>query len=333
MLTTAVRDSLRSPMLRALLSTVAALLSASACVAPPDGIELQRGAALDICATAPEGALCDDKNVCTVFDVCKAGICKGSAAPDGTLCTDGNVCTVNDSCRIGVCKGDPVPDTTACTDGDPCTVGDVCKAGLCVTGPGMLACNDGIACTLDVCVAGVGCIFSPVGDCSVPKDAGPEAGSDAADGKPPDVGSDVAGDGMPGGDVASDRPVVTDAPVDGAPPDVIAADVPAPVDAPPDASGAETSPGADGGVDAPDGAAAIDADAGDAADASEVADGGVEAKDAGTVVTPLVLRASGGACACETAQGPRSRWTLLALGAMAVLARRRRKTGGSRAHR
>src|SRR5260221_4257704 len=175
------------------LATLTVLFAVAGCVAPPDELETKQGAALDICATAPEGALCDDKNVCTVFDVCKAGVCKGSAAPDGTLCTDGNVCTANDSCRLGVCKGDPAPDTTPCTDGDPCTVGDTCKMGACVPGAGLLACNDGVACTLDICVAGVGCVFSPTGDCAVPKDAGPEAASDAADGKPSvDVGMEVS---------------------------------------------------------------------------------------------------------------------------------------------
>ena len=107
--------------------------------------------------------------------------------------TDGNVCTANDSCRGGLCMGDVVPDTTACTDGDPCTLGDACKAGACVPGAGMLACSDGIACTLDICVAGVGCVFTPVGDCSLPKDGGPDAPDAKAD-----APKDVAGDAVTG---------------------------------------------------------------------------------------------------------------------------------------
>src|SRR5271169_5470107 len=62
--------------LRSLRRVILAAVGAGLCVgcdAPPeDDVDAQRGAVLDICATAPEGALCDDKNVCTVFDVCKA---------------------------------------------------------------------------------------------------------------------------------------------------------------------------------------------------------------------------------------------------------------------
>ena len=82
-----------------------------ACVAPPDDLETQRGAAVDICATAPEGALCDDKNVCTLFDVCKAGVCKGSASPNGTYIE------VSDIDDVERRLGDPL--STSAGDLDP----------------------------------------------------------------------------------------------------------------------------------------------------------------------------------------------------------------------
>ena len=319
------------PILRAVLAVATVLVGVS-CVAPSgassDGVELQQGAALDVCATAPEGALCDDKNVCTVFDVCKAGVCKGSAAPDGTLCTDGNVCTINDSCRVGACKGDAVPDLTACTDGDPCTVGDACKTGVCLPGAGMLACNDGIACTLDVCVPGAGCIFAPVGDCSIPKDAGP-----ATDVKPPmDTAVDMM---MSGGDVATDRLALPDVAPSDVRTDVVVVDAPAPVDAPKPVD-APIMTMTDGGtnevpivvVDADVDAAASDADA-NTVDAP-VGEDAMPGSDASPVPTLPVLRASGGACACEAGAGaPGS--TSGALGLLAVmLTLARRKTGGSR---
>jgi hypothetical protein len=326
-----VRDLLPSPRL-ARAPLVAALLCASACVAAPDDIGAQQGAVLDICATAPEGALCDDNNVCTVFDVCKSGVCKGSAAPNGTLCTDGNVCTANDSCRAGVCKGDPVPDTTACTDGDPCTVGDVCKASVCVPGTGTLTCNDGIACTFDLCVAGVGCVFSPVGDCSMPKDAGPEA--PAPDGSP---GNDGRGDGMmSGGDVAGDRPVMSDGPPatdtasEDAPVDMASTDTSPPDASPIDASPIDAAPEVGGdapGADAADALGAADggADA-DAADASSTDAASDAAADAVAPTLP-VLRASGGACTCAVGETPRPGWTLVALGLVGLCARRRPPRG------
>jgi hypothetical protein len=303
-------------------STVASalvLVAAVSCVAPPDDSARVQGAVLDVCATAPEGALCDDGNPCTLLDVCKAGVCQGSPAPDGTLCTDGNTCTANDSCRLGTCKGDPVPDTTPCTDGDPCTVGDSCTGGVCVSGTGMLSCDDGVACTLDSCVAGVGCEHTPVGDCSLPMDAGPEvradAKSDATDARAtPDAPAD-APLSMPGGDGAVDAPAVSDAPLDALPP----ADVAPPIDAPTDlvvqadVASPLDAPAFDAGADAGDGAAGS---------------GGAGGAAGGAGTSPLTLpelRASGGACACALSGAPELGVSaLLALSAALVLARRRR---------
>ncbi|HEX4406172.1 MAG TPA: hypothetical protein VH560_15145 [Polyangia bacterium] len=316
---------------------LALVVWASACVGPPDQIGEQQGAVLDICATAPEGALCDDKNVCTVFDVCKSGVCKGAAAPNGTLCTDGNVCTANDSCRAGSCVGDSVPDTTACTDGDPCTVGDACKSGLCIPGAGKMMCNDGIACTMDSCVAETGCVFTPVGDCSMPKDAGPETSVPTPDARPdtiPDASptNDAPSDVMSGGDVASP---------DGASPDSASPDSASPdgtspsdgpvVDAPRDTEpvdvqATETAPSGDGSTPPmPD--AGVDASG--APDADAAADGPADAVDAaidmGTLPPVMlpVLRASGGACAVASTEAPRGGWSLVGLGIVTLLARRR----------
>jgi MYXO-CTERM domain-containing protein len=345
-----VRDSLRLLLVRLLVRLplraliLTGLAGASvACVAPPDGVGLQ-AATLDICATAPEGALCDDKNVCTIFDVCKAGICKGSAAPNGTLCTDGNVCTVNDSCRLGTCTGDAIPDTTPCTDGDPCTVGDACKTGACVPGASPMICNDSIACTLDVCVAGVGCLFAPVGDCNVPKDAGPEVADGNTDGDAMMSGGDAPSDKSDGPATVDTLPPV-DAPKDTAGTDTGVMETLPPTDAPNDTGGADVggeTTGTDVAPDAPaasDGAADADVDA-PADGATDVeGDAGADARDAGAdakvdvvepdapadVSTILVLRASGGACACATAQVPGGAgWTLLGLAAAVALSRRRR---------
>ncbi len=334
MLRALVRHLFRSSPALPLALAIAAVC-ASACVGPPDEIGKQQGAVLDICATAPEGALCDDKNVCTVFDVCKSGVCKGSAAPNGTLCTDGNVCTVNDSCRAGTCMGDPVPDTTACTDGDPCTVGDACHSGACIPGAGTLMCNDGIACTMDSCVAGTGCVFAPTGDCNVPKDAGPEASMtmDARLEAGPEAGPDASpmpdarSDVMSGGDLAPDGPATGDGPALDAPPDTAPVDVGGAETAPPephDDGSMQTMPdaGVDVAVDAPAGPDAADAPTDAAADVVDAADAAIDMGAPPPVMLP-VLRASGGACGVATTVGPRGAWSLLALGLVTLLARRR----------
>ena len=125
---------------------------------------------------------CDDGNLCTAGDQCKAGACGGSAlscddgnpcttdscTPDGgcvhavlkngSSCSDGSVCTVNDVCINGACTGAP-----KCDDGNACTA-DLCdpKSGLCTNTPSTGSCNDGNACTTkDTCLNGQ-CIGSTV---------------------------------------------------------------------------------------------------------------------------------------------------------------------------
>lgn len=53
-------------------------------------------------------AACDDGNSCTE-DSCDEGTqeCVSSLLPDGTACADGEICTVDDVCTAGVCTGDP----------------------------------------------------------------------------------------------------------------------------------------------------------------------------------------------------------------------------------
>src|SRR5206468_1700300 len=121
------------------------------------------------------GALCDDGNVCTQTDTCRAGTCTGGnpvvcpatdqchdagtcdpstgmcsnpAKPDGTACNDGTACTRSDSCQAGTCTGgDPV----VCTAADQCHDAGTCdpSTGMCSNPakPDGTACNDGNACT------------------------------------------------------------------------------------------------------------------------------------------------------------------------------------------
>ena len=116
------------------------------------------------------GAPCDDGNPCTTTDVCFGGACTGVV---GLTCDDGNGCTV-DKCQIDKgCTNSP-QNNLACEDGNPCTSGDKCLFGKCSAGSG-LSCDDGIACTIDLCDTVVGCshkaasngVFTPI---AVPSD-------------------------------------------------------------------------------------------------------------------------------------------------------------------
>ncbi len=163
------------------------------------------------CAYAPAPTLtpCDDGDPCTPSDACDAGVCQGSGAlacADDDPCTDdrcapglgcqfaaltcddGDACTT-DACRPGTgcvatpltcpaatdpcrtqrcdpslgCVATPLADGTACDDGLACTL-DRCVAGTCV---GTASdCDDGNACTLDTCDQTGACSHQPVLGCA-----------------------------------------------------------------------------------------------------------------------------------------------------------------------
>jgi len=143
---------------------------------------------VDSCKGVADGALCTDRNSCTVKDSCLNGICLGTVVADGTPCTDDNQCTANDLCQSGVCVGSPVADNTPCTDGEVCTDPDLCRSGVCMPGP-TLQCDDGDPCTTDTCVLGDGCHYDPLVVC-------PDGGVDAMpdDASPPDLPPDTGGE-------------------------------------------------------------------------------------------------------------------------------------------
>ncbi len=77
-----------------------------------------------------DGRPCDDGNECTIGDLCKAGVCVGSAPKS---CDDGNGCTT-DTCDTATgCRNDF--SLMPCDDKDPCTQNDFCRFGQCMPGP------------------------------------------------------------------------------------------------------------------------------------------------------------------------------------------------------
>ena len=100
---------------------------------------------------APECTIdadCNDGVACTI-DLCIAGTCENT--PNDAFCNDGQACTGTELCDA----------QNDCQAGTPvqCPPGDVCEepGGTCVTPPECVIdadCNDGVACTIDVCNAG-----------------------------------------------------------------------------------------------------------------------------------------------------------------------------------
>lgn len=146
-------------------------------------------ACCDGCRQWPDGNSCQADDPCQLPDgECLAGECVGTPVEDGTLCDDADLCTQLDSCRAGQCVGDdPVTctplsqchlagdcdpatgqcsdpladDGTECDDGDSCTQLDACQAGSC-------AGADPVVCTpLSQCHLAGEC-DSATGQCSNP---------------------------------------------------------------------------------------------------------------------------------------------------------------------
>lgn len=105
------------------------------------------------CKPAQDGLACDDKDKCTLLDVCVAGVCTGETVGQGA-CDDGDVCTTDSCLPISGCVHNA--NSAACSDGNACTVGDACKGGGCVAGP-IGQCLDANECTSDACDPAVGC--------------------------------------------------------------------------------------------------------------------------------------------------------------------------------
>ncbi len=93
---------------------------------------------------------CDDDNPCTVDKQdLKTGQCLHTASKDGLACNDGDICSELDSCKAGKCVGKPV----VCDDSTPCTT-EYCNKNT--GGCNYSAAKDGTACgnAGSACVAG-----------------------------------------------------------------------------------------------------------------------------------------------------------------------------------
>ncbi len=85
----------------------------------------------------------------------------GSVCGDGLLRPDlGEDCDQGGSPPDGCCSATCDFVAGPCDDGDPCTENDMCDAGVCEPGTAV-TCDDGIACTVDACEEGTGCVATP----------------------------------------------------------------------------------------------------------------------------------------------------------------------------
>ncbi|MDT8357295.1 MAG: hypothetical protein RQ758_02185, partial [Methanomicrobiaceae archaeon] len=110
----------------------------------------------------PEGANCDDGNVCTTGDHYSNGVCTGRPVS----CDDGNPMT-EDYCDPAVgCVheeiGGPIREGP-CDDGNACSTNDRYEGGVCVGGPPP-DCDDGNPMTENYCDPERGCVHEQIGE-------------------------------------------------------------------------------------------------------------------------------------------------------------------------
>ena len=137
--------------------TPAATGEVQAQVEVTSGVNLAR---TDLRARGLERPGCQPSAPClaSTFDEA-SGLCLETALPDGTACDPGTRCSVGAACRAGRCVGQEV----TCDDGDACTV-DVCRSETgCAHLPAPPCPGDG-RCRVGVCDPSTGCGLAPAPD-------------------------------------------------------------------------------------------------------------------------------------------------------------------------
>ncbi len=104
----------------------------------------------------PDGTPCDDGLVCTLNDVCQAGVCEGTpiVCDDGNQCTEGQCDEATGGCVF-------IERDWPCDNGNKCTIGDMCRDGICVAGE-LKDCDDDNICTANSCSPTEGCIATSI---------------------------------------------------------------------------------------------------------------------------------------------------------------------------
>ena len=114
------------------------------------------------------GTVCNDNNLCTLYDTCYSGVCIGTEMQcHGDQCNDAGTCNP----VSGVCENIP-KNGTSCNDDNACTLRDLCIIGTCV------GYEEKVCASLDQCHEAGVCDPSS-GICSNPISANGTACSDA----------------------------------------------------------------------------------------------------------------------------------------------------------
>ncbi|MCB9788633.1 MAG: hypothetical protein H6744_18305 [Deltaproteobacteria bacterium] len=121
-----------------------------------------KGAGLCACEQDDDCAVFEDGDACNGVLICSAGVCiiDSASVPDCTDEIPGDCLEVSCDPATGECATEVTADGTPCALGDLCFSGGACLEGACAGGVEK-DCDDGNECTLDLCVANVGCEHQP----------------------------------------------------------------------------------------------------------------------------------------------------------------------------
>ncbi|MBK7579157.1 MAG: hypothetical protein IPI67_03035 [Myxococcales bacterium] len=119
---------------------------------PPTGCVTQA------CTTAAD---CTDGNACNGLETCDTSVPGGQCKPGTPVnCNDGVACTL-DECNTGTGACTHTPFNAFCSDGNLCNGIETCNVTTGCQAGTPLACNDNKSCTIDSCLASIGCFYQP----------------------------------------------------------------------------------------------------------------------------------------------------------------------------
>jgi hypothetical protein len=126
---------------------------------PCNGVETCSAAAVGTGCVPGVPVACEGDGIACTVDACNelTGACEH--LPSNAACPQGQFCVV---LQGGCTSGQPCSSHAQCSDNLPCNGTETCQAGICK--PGVpVACDDGIACTIDSCNPASGaCVHNPI---------------------------------------------------------------------------------------------------------------------------------------------------------------------------
>jgi hypothetical protein len=107
------------------------------------------------------GADCTDNNACNGVEWCDTSVQGGQCKPGTAVsCNDSIPCTL-DECNPTSGQCSHTPFNAFCSDGNLCNGVETCSTTLGCQAGTPLSCSDGKSCTIDSCIASIGCFYQP----------------------------------------------------------------------------------------------------------------------------------------------------------------------------